>query len=108
MISTHVLDTAAGAPAAKLPVELDVFITGHGWREAGRGVTNDEGRILDFAERPAAGVYRLMFDVAVYMPHAFFPSIAVTFEVRDPGESYHVPLLLSPFGYSTYRGVPEG
>jgi 5-hydroxyisourate hydrolase len=45
-----------------------------------------------------------MFDVAAYMPETFFPTIAVTFEVRDPGERYHVPLLLSPFGYTTYRG----
>ena len=104
MISTHVLDTAQGAPAARIPVELDVFITGHGWREVGRGVTSEEGRIPDFGEPAAAGLYRLMFDVASYMPRAFFPSVAVTFEVRDPVQHYHVPLLLSPFGYSTYRG----
>ena len=47
----------------------------------------------------------MMFDVAAYMPRAFFPSIAIAFEVRDPAEHYHVPLLLSPFGYSTYRGI---
>ena len=104
MITTHVLDTARGVPAARIPVELDTFITGHGWHEVGRGFTNEEGRVLDFGEPPAAGLYRLMFDVAAYMPHAFFPSVAVTFEVRDPGDHYHVPLLLSPFGYSTYRG----
>ncbi len=103
MITTYVLDIARGAPAPRIPVELDTFITGHGWHEVGRGFTNHEGRILDFGEPPAAGLYRLMFDVASYMPHAFFPSVAITFEVRDPGEHYHVPLLLSPFGYSTYR-----
>ncbi|SRR6266851_533115 len=104
MITTHVLDTALGQPARRIPVELDMFITGHGWREVGRGLTNDEGRIGDFGEPAAAGLYRLMFDVAACLPNAFFPSVAVTFEVRDPNEHYHVPLLLSPFGYSTYRG----
>jgi 5-hydroxyisourate hydrolase len=104
MITTHVLDTARGLPAALIPVQLDMFITGHGWREIGHGITNDEGRIGDFGEPPAAGVYRLMFDIAAYLPNAFFPSIAVTLEVRDPEEHYHLPLLLSPFGYSIYRG----
>jgi 5-hydroxyisourate hydrolase len=104
MISTHVLDIARGAPAPLIPVELDYFITGHGWREVGHGVTNNDGRIPQFGEPPAAGVYRLMFDVAAYMPHAFFPSVVITIEVRNPAEDYHIPLLLSPFGYSTYRG----
>ena len=104
MITTHVLDIAQGRPAPRIPVQLDVFLTGHGWREIGHGVTNDEGRIGDFGEPPSAGVYRLMFDIAAYLPGAFFPSVAVTFEVSDPNEHYHLPLLLSPFGYSTYRG----
>ena len=103
MITTCVLDTARGAPAARIPVELDTFISGHGWREVGRGITSDDGNIADFGEAAAAGVYRLMFDVGAYMPQAFFPSISIAFEVRDPEERYHVPLLLSPFGYSTYR-----
>ena len=104
MITTHVLDVARGFPAARVPVELDVFIPGKGWRQAGRGVTNNDGRIVDFAEAAAAGIYRLMFDVASYMPEAFFPSIAITFEIHDPRQRCHVPLLLSPFGYTTYRG----
>jgi 5-hydroxyisourate hydrolase len=104
MITTHVLDTTRGLPAARIPVQLDMFITGHGWREIGHGITNDEGRVGDFGEPAAAGVYRLMFDIAAYLPSAFFPSIAVAFEVRDPNDHYHLPLLLSPFGYSTYRG----
>ncbi len=104
MITTHVLDIARGCPAARVPVELDVFITGQGWHEVGRGLTNDDGRIADFAEPPAAGVYRLMFDVASYLPNAFFPSVAITFLISDSDENYHIPLLLSPFGYSTYRG----
>ena len=104
MITTHVIDTATGEPAARIPVELDVFVSGHGWRDAGRGVTNTDGRVLDFGEALAPGIYRLMFDVAVHIPDAFFPTISITFEVRDENDHYHVPLLLSPFGYTTYRG----
>jgi len=104
MITTHVLDTSTGQPAARIPVELDIFITGHGWRDVGRGVTNTDGRILDFGEPSAEGVYRLMIDVGVHIPDPFFPTIAITFEVKDPSDTYHVPLLLSPFGYTTYRG----
>ena len=105
MITTHVLDTARGVPAARVPVELDYFLTGQGWREVGHGITNTDGRVTEFGELPAAGIYRLMFDIASYIPNAFFPSIAITFEVRDASEKYHVPLLLSPFSYSTYRGM---
>jgi len=104
MITTHVLDTSRGCPASRVPIELDVFITGHGWREVGRGVSNDEGRVLGFGEPAAEGVYRLVFDVASYDPDVFFPSIAVTFEVRDQEAHYHLPLLLSRFGYTAYRG----
>lgn len=103
MITTQILDTSRGEPATRVPVELDVFITGQGWREVGRGVTDFDGRIQDFGAPSAVGVYRLMFDVAAYLPEPFFPSIAITFEVRDPTGRYHVPLLLSPFGYTTYR-----
>jgi 5-hydroxyisourate hydrolase len=103
MISTHVLDTARGVPATRLSVELDVFITGHGWVEVGRGITSEQGRVEEFGEPESQGLYRLMFDVASYMPHAFFPSISVTFEVRDPGARFHVPILLSQFSYTTYR-----
>ncbi|HTB12404.1 MAG TPA: hydroxyisourate hydrolase [Bryobacteraceae bacterium] len=104
MITTYVLDTASGQPAERIPVELDVFISGHGWRDAGRGVTNMDGRILDFGETPAEGIYRLMFDVGVYIPDAFFPTISITFEVKDRNKTYHIPLLLSPFGYTAYLG----
>ena len=104
MITTHVLDTVRGVPAGRIGVELDFFITGHGWREVGRGVTDNEGRIRDFGEPSAAGIYRLMFDIASYSADAFFPSIAVTFEVTDAKQHYHVPILLSRFGYTVYRG----
>jgi 5-hydroxyisourate hydrolase len=104
MITTQVLDTGRGAPAARIPVQLDLFITGQGWREVGHGITTEDGRVLDFGEPPAEGIYRIMFDVAAYMPNAFYPSIAITFEVRNPTDRYHLPLLLSPYGYSTCRG----
>lgn len=104
MISTHVLDTNNGRPVAQMPVELDVFVTGHGWVEVGRGITSDDGRIPEFGEPAAPGLYRLMFDVASHMPRAFFPSIAITFEVRDPSEWFHIPLLLTQYGYTVYRG----
>ena len=103
MVSTQITDLNHGCPAVRIPVELDVFITGHGWREAGRGVTNSEGYVEGFGEPPAAGIYRLMFDVASYNAHAFFPSIAVTFEVRDPHAPCQIALLLSQYGYSVHR-----
>ncbi len=104
MISTQVLDTNNGRPVGRLPVELDVFVTGHGWVEVGRGITADDGNVAEFGEPAASGLYRLMFDVASYMPRAFFPSIAITFEVRDAAERFHLALLLTPFGYTVYRG----
>jgi 5-hydroxyisourate hydrolase len=104
MISTHVLDIARGRPAGHIPVELDFFITGQGWREVGRGVTTQEGRIDDFGEPAAPGVYRMMFDIASYLSETLFPSVTITFEVRHADQRYHLPLLLSPYGYSTYRG----
>jgi 5-hydroxyisourate hydrolase len=107
MISTHVQDTARGLPAARVSVELDIFVTGFGWKEAGHGVTNAEGRISEFGEPAAPGLYRLMYDIAAYQNDAFFPSIAIVFEVRDPTQTFHIPLAISPFGYSTYRGFQE-
>jgi len=104
MISTHILDIAHGVPAPMVKVELDIFIQGHGWHPVGHGVTNTDGRIANFGEPAAPGLYRLMFDVETYIPDAFFPSVTITFDIRDPDQHYHVPLLLSPFGYSTYRG----
>ena len=104
MITTHVMDTGRGIPAYRVPVQLDGFISGQGWREVGHGLTNSEGRIEEFGEPEAPGVYRLMFDVAAYTLDTFFPSITVTFEVKDAGEVYHIPLVLSPFGYSVCRG----
>lgn len=105
MITAQVLDAAHGLPAPRIPVSLDYFLTGIGWKEAGHGVTNDEGRILDFGENPAPGLFRLMFDTAAYRSDAFFPSISVVFEILDPLQAVHISLVLSPFGYSVYRGL---
>ena len=102
MITTQVLDTARGAGASRVPVQLDIFITGKGWHEVGHSLTGIDGRVLDFGEPAVAGVYRMMFDVASYMPHCFYPSISITFEIRQTNQGYHLPLLLSPYGYSTF------
>jgi len=108
-ITTHVLDTARGRPAADLPVALEIR-SGDGWKVLGQARTNPDGRASDLLDgRISAGTYRLTFDTASYFAtagvEAFFPVVQVVFEVRDPSSHYHVPLLLSPFGYSTYRGT---
>jgi 5-hydroxyisourate hydrolase len=109
-ITTHVLDTARGRPAAGVAIVLEV-LEGKDWRAIGRGATDEDGRLRSLV--PAghvlvAGRYRLTFDVGAYHQAlgvaGFYPEVAVTFEVRDPKQHYHVPVLLSPFGYSTYRG----
>ena len=108
MISTHVLDTSRGAPAAGLSVALDVR-RGAEWSRIGVRSTDAQGRVASFSEVAlAAGTYRLTFDTGAYHRGAgvtpFFPEVTVTFTVADRGRHYHVPLLLSPYGYSTYRG----
>lgn len=106
-LSTHVLDVSLGRPAADLPITLSGR-HGDGWRELGRGLTNSDGRVKDLGSALEPGVYRLAFDTAAYFQaqqtRAFYPVVEITFEVTAPGEHYHVPLLLSPFGFSTYRG----
>ncbi|MDT7807872.1 MAG: 5-hydroxyisourate hydrolase [Acidobacteriota bacterium] len=110
-ITTHVLDTARGRPAAGVPVRLETRVEGGGWYTLGRGVTDEDGRLRDIlppAQALAEGSYRLTFDTASYFAAedtvGFYPEVCVTFVVRDPSAHYHVPLLLSPYGYTTYRG----
>ncbi len=110
-ITTHVLDTSQGHPAAGVPALLEVCETSEAWRELAHGVTDDDGRIGDLLAGDHAlvpGIYRLTFDVTAYFraqgKETFYPEIPITFEIRAPAEHYHVPLLLSPYGYSTYRG----
>jgi 5-hydroxyisourate hydrolase len=111
MITTHVLDTSRGRPADGVPVRLDARDTAGVWREVARGVTDDDGRcrgLVPDASKLLRGVYRLTFDAGQYFDRArvpaFYPEVTVVFEIRDPAEHHHVPLLLSPYGYSTYRG----
>jgi 5-hydroxyisourate hydrolase len=108
-ITTHVLDTSRGRPAADLKIELH-FKSGENWRSLGAGVTDENGRCgALLGEAPfAAGTYRLTFHAGAYFKtqhvETFYSDIPVIFEVRDARTHYHVPLLISPFGYSTYRG----
>jgi len=107
-VSTHVLDTARGAPAAGVPVRLE-SVSGAGPEQIGRAGTDADGRVSHIGpERLPAGTYRLVFETAGYFARqrtaGFFPEVAVTFTVDGEGQHYHVPLLLSPFGYATYRG----
>jgi 5-hydroxyisourate hydrolase len=109
-ITTHVLDTAIGRPAAGVAVTLErISAVGTG-EVLGTGVTDYDGRLRDLAPpgQLIPGVYRLRFDVGAYFADAeldaFYPDVAISFRVRGGTEHYHVPLLLSPFGYSTYRG----
>jgi 5-hydroxyisourate hydrolase len=109
-ITTHVLDTSRGRPASGIPVTLEVEVAGT-WRVIGKGTTNTDGRIADPVNANAeitAGVYRLVFDTAGYFANnniqSFYPQVIVVFRIEDPNQHFHVPLLLSPFGYSTYRG----
>jgi 5-hydroxyisourate hydrolase len=106
MISTHVLDTTKGTPAGGINIRLR-HRDNHEWKEVARGVTNKDGR-LTFEIAPQSGVYQLIFEVDAYLKSQardhFYPRIPVVFTVEDTGRKYHVPLLLNPFGYSTYRG----
>lgn len=99
-ITTHVLDTAKGRPAAGVRVTLlrdDTLLFD--------GITDGDGRarVLE-PERVVPGEYRIRFDTGSYNPGGFFPEAAIVFRIDDTAQHYHVPLLLSPFGYSTYRG----
>jgi 5-hydroxyisourate hydrolase len=108
-ITTHVLDTSRGRPATGIDARLYVR-RNDAWEIIGRGVTDADGRIRDWLEPGAAvpGVYRITFETAAYFAamgvRAFYPTVTVDFEVTAGERHYHVPLLLSPFGYSTYRG----
>jgi 5-hydroxyisourate hydrolase len=108
-ITTHVLDTSLGRPAAGVQVTLEIQ-KGGGWKEISRGATDADGRLRHLLEPGtlAEGTYRLTFETHAYFQtrkiHALYPQITIAFEVQDKTEHYHIPLLLSPYGYSTYRG----
>jgi 5-hydroxyisourate hydrolase len=107
-LSTHVLDTAKGRPAEGLAIVLEVQEQ-DAFRELARGTTNADGRVKDFVQGQVLppGVYRLHFDTGAYFAaqgtKGFYPEVTVLFELGAESH-YHVPLLLSPFGFSTYRG----
>ncbi len=109
-ITTHVLDTARGRPAAGIPVTLEVLTGGNNWKPVGHSRTDADGRAKDLqaGAKLEAGTYRLRFDTGAYFRaqgvESFHPEIMVQFAVRDAAQHYHVPLLLSPYGYTTYRG----
>jgi 5-hydroxyisourate hydrolase len=103
-ISTHVLDAVSGKPASGVPVTL--LDAGHA--TLSNAATDGDGRIGALGDDLPPGVYRLQFDTATYFGRqgidAFYPEVTITFEVTDATARYHVPLLLSPYAYSTYRG----
>jgi 5-hydroxyisourate hydrolase len=110
-ITTHVLDTVRGRPAEGVPVLLETQEADGNWRVLGGGRTDADGRLKDLlpaGHKLAAGAYRLTFGTAEYFAAhgtgAFYPFVAVVFAVADAAEHYHVPLLLGPYGYTTYRG----
>ncbi len=109
-ITTHVLDVSRGSPADGIPAILE-FKSAEGWNELARGLTNSDGRIPDLLPKERKidpGVYRLTFEIRSYVERnhtaGFYPYVPIVFEIRDSEQQYHIPLLLSPFGYSTYRG----
>ena len=110
-ISTHILDTARGAPASGVAVCLEVQNTDETWTELSHALTDTDGRVKPFflvAQPVNDGTYRLVFETEPYFSslsiNCFFPQVSIVFKVDDVSQHYHVPLLISPYGYSTYRG----
>ena len=105
-LSTHVLNAMTGRPASGVAVRLESW-AGADWAVAAEGSTDADGRIGDLGS-PAAGRHRITFDTGGYFAAlavaSFYPEVSVVFEVTEPDRHHHVPLLLSPFGYTTYRG----
>jgi 5-hydroxyisourate hydrolase len=110
-VSTHVLNTTHGTPAAGMRVTLEAQVA-DGWIRKAAATTNDDGRapdLLDTGNSIGPGVYRLTFATGAWFAEqrqtCFYPQVTVTFQITGSDDHYHVPLLLSPFGYSTYRGT---
>ncbi len=112
-ITTHVLDTSKGCPAANIPVTLEI-LNDNSWQTIAKATTDSDGRIMDWMDSEMndqagndmqTGQYRITFTTSNYHNNqGFFPSVTVNFIVEDTDQHYHVPLLLSPFSFSTYRG----
>ncbi len=110
-ITTHVLDTSRGMPAEGISVTLEIQLLQNEWKKIGSGSTNPDGRISDLLSESHAlqnGIYRLTFETRKYFQTnrvpTFYPYVQIVFEISDATRHYHVPLLLNPYGYSTYRG----
>lgn len=110
-ITTHVLDLTTGKPAAGVAVVLERKTHSAGWQPLGESLTDADGRVRDLlppGEVVLPGHYRLTFETGAYFllrsKETFYPNVVIAFSVKEIAEHYHVPLLLSPFGYSTYRG----
>lgn len=107
-VTTHVLDAARGRPAAGVAVTLEAA-SGPQWTQLAESTTNSDGRIGELGpQRLDPGEYRLTFATGDYFDalgtESFYPRVQINFRITDPEQHYHVPLLLSPFSYSTYRG----
>ncbi|WP_299168748.1 hydroxyisourate hydrolase [uncultured Arthrobacter sp.] len=107
-VTTHVLDTGTGRPAVGIAARLHRQAPDD-WEEVAQGTTDDDGRITSLGPTALeAGTYRIDFETGPYFAatgtETFFPSVSLIFELTDPAQHYHVPLLISPFAYSTYRG----
>lgn len=108
-ITTHILDTAKGCPAESIKVTLEKLNESEQWESLGTGTSDADGRVndlLDTLDQFHLGTYRLNFAVGPYFKNieSIYTDIPITFTVKDINQHYHIPLLLSPFGYSTYRG----
>ena len=111
-ITTHVLDTALGRPAAGIAVRLEQRARGGEWTAIGQGETDSDGRLRSLHPEGSPltpGVYRITFETRRYFESrrvaAFYPEVVVVFEITAGEAHYHVPLLIAPFGYTTYRGT---
>lgn len=109
-ITTHILDTTIGKPAQGVSIILEQLSTDNKWTLLGEGKTNSDGRLPNLLSADIklnTGTYRLIFDTASYFKtlgvKGFYPSVTIAFDLSDDSH-YHVPLLLNPFGYATYRG----
>jgi 5-hydroxyisourate hydrolase len=107
-LSSHVLDGTRGRPAVGVSVRWDQLV-GDEWKQVASAVTDEDGRVTDWGgASPDRGIHRVVFGSGDYFAarqvETFYPEVAVVFEVTDPEQHHHVPLLLSPFAYSTYRG----
>jgi 5-hydroxyisourate hydrolase len=104
-ISTHVLDTDTGRPARDVPVRVGRVLADGAVVSVGRGRTDEDGRIAKLLDEPLIrGIYRITFEVHDYRPQCFFREVVFDINVTDDERSYHVPLLVAPYGVSSYRG----